>query len=87
MIPDKQKIESIKKNLFHRSVNAITNYESFDWHNYKGVIDTDKINSSQALAIDFWGCLITSDRKNEFTILFFNKSEVYWKIKLVFLDF
>ena len=80
MIIDIKKIESIKKNLFYRSINSIDDYYNFDWHNYKGEIDTDKINSSQALVIDFWGCIKLSPYKNQLINLFFNKNDDNWEI-------
>lgn len=86
MIIDIKKIENIKNNLFYRSINSIDDYYKFDWHNYKGVIDTDKINSSQALAIDFWGCLKLSQFKNQLINMFFNKSEDNWEIKFEYTD-
>lgn len=80
------KIRSIKNNLFHRSQNSISDYYNFDWHNYQGEIDTDKVNSSQALTIDFWGCLNTSLRKTELINFFFGKSENDWEIKFEYVD-
>jgi len=80
MIPDIEKIQSIKDNLFKRSIEAIDDYTKFDWHNYNGVIDTDKINSSQALAIDFWGCLKLSPYKNKIINDIFNKNCSNWKV-------
>ena len=58
------KIERIKKNLFYRSVDAIPDYKNFKWHRYNNEPDSDKIKSSQALCIDFWGCLLLSNYKD-----------------------
>jgi len=80
MIPNQQKINSIKANLFYRSQDAISDYERFDWHNYKGNIDSDKTNSSQALAIDFWGCLKLSHLKDQIINRLFNENDVNWEI-------
>lgn len=83
---DTKKIKSIKKNLFYRSINSIDDYFNFDWHNYNGNIDTDKINSSQALAIDFWGCLKLSPYKNQLINIFFDKNNDDWEIKYEYVD-
>ena len=60
-----KKIESIKRNLFPESHKAITNWGNFDWHQSKGQIDTDKPNSSQALAIDVFGTIKMSPEKDQ----------------------
>lgn len=86
MIPNEQKIKSIKENLFYRSQDAISDYEKFDWHNHRGNIDTDKFNSSQAIAIDFWGCLELSPLKVRIINRIFNKSCDEWDIKFEFSD-
>ena len=78
---DEKKIESIKENLFFRSQKAIPDYYSFDWHNFKGNIDTNKINSSQAIAIDFWGCLKLSQYKDQIINRLFSKNCDAWDIK------
>ncbi len=78
---DIRKIESIKKNLFYRSINSIDDYYDFDWHK-----DSNKVNSSQALAIDFWGCLKLSPYKNRLINLFFNKDDDNWEIKFEYKD-
>lgn len=83
---DAKKIKSIKKNLFYRSINSINDYFNFDWHNYKGNIDTDKINSSQALAIDFWGCLKLSPYKNQLINMFFDKNGTNWELIYEYID-
>lgn len=80
MKPNEKKIESIKENLFFRSQKSIPDYYSFDWHNYKGEIDTNKINSSQAIAIDFWGCLKLSPYKNQIINRLFSKNCDAWDI-------
>lgn len=78
---DQQKIERIKNNLYIRSVDFIDNYYNFDWHE-----DSDKINSSQALAIDFWGCLKLSPYKTKLINMIFNKKEDNWDIILEYSD-
>jgi hypothetical protein len=80
MKPNKQKIKSIKENLFLRSQESISDYYAFDWHNYYGEIDTNKINSSQAIAIDFWGCLKLSPYRNQIINKLFNKDCEAWEI-------
>lgn len=82
-----EKIKSIKNNLFYRSRNAIKDYNTFDWHrNKKGIVDTDNVNSSQALAIDFWGCIKTSEYKDEIINMLFKKNESNWDILFEYED-
>ncbi len=80
------KIMSIKNNLFYRSRDAISDFYSFPWHQYKGKIDTDKINSSQALGIDFWGCLKLSRYKTELINMLFNKDNYDWELEFEYSD-
>jgi len=81
MVTDNKKIESIKKNLFKRSINAISDYQRFEWHKA-----ADEANSSQALAIDFWGCLKLSPQKDKIINTLFNKKNNNWKIKFEYAD-
>jgi len=76
-----EKIDTIKKNLFYRSVDAIEDYHKFDWHS-----DAAKLNSSQALTIDFWGCLKQSKFKNQLINILFNKNEQNWEIEFEYVD-
>src|SRR5690554_4099882 len=80
------KIESIKKNLFYRSQDIILDYQKFPWHKYKNNIDTDKVHASQALAIDFWGCLSSSKYKNQIINQYFDKSANDWVIELEYTN-
>jgi hypothetical protein len=53
-------ITAIQANLFLEAHNAISNWESFPWHKgASGQPDTHKLNSSQALAIDVFGTIMT----------------------------
>ncbi len=80
-------IGNIKKNLFYRSIDAISDYNRFDWHKDKcGMIDTGQNNSSQALAIDFWGCLKLSKYKNELINKLFVETENDWDIQFEYVD-
>jgi hypothetical protein len=81
-----EKIQQIKNNLFYRAQDAIENYHTFNWHCYKKQIDTDKVNSSQALAIDFWGCLKLSKFKDELINMLFCKDAINWKIDFEYID-
>jgi hypothetical protein len=57
--------DAIKANLFHRSHAAIDDWDSFPWHrDRRGVTDTTKSESSQALAIDVFGTIKVSDESN-----------------------
>lgn len=80
MLITPQKIIDIKKNIFPRSQLAITDYNNFKWHKTKGEADADKVNSSQALAIDFWGCLKTSPEKDIIINYLFKKNCRDWDI-------
>ncbi len=77
---NEQKVKSIKENIFIRSQASILDYYTFDWHNYNGEIDTNKVNSSQAIAIDFWGCLKLSPYKNQIINKLFIKDCDNWDI-------
>lgn len=84
---DPETIKRIKTNIFYRSVDSISDYKNFDWHKGKNkMADADKVNSSQALTIDFWGCLKVSPLKDELINLIFNKKEKDWNIKFEFTD-
>lgn len=81
-----EKLESIKSNLFYRSHSAITNYEKFDWHISNKQIDADRIKSSQALMIDFWGCLKVSPQKDSIINHLFKKEDFGWEIKFEYSE-
>jgi hypothetical protein len=83
---DKNKIEQIKKNIFPHSVNAIEDYYEFDWHQYKRVVDTDKINSSQAVVIDVFGLLKLSPNKDIIINKIFNKNGTEWNILFEYIN-
>jgi len=80
------KITSIKNNLFYRSLEIIPDFYTFPWHQYKGEIDTDKVNASQAIAIDFWGCLYSSKYKDELINTLFNTKSKVWSIELEYTN-
>jgi hypothetical protein len=71
----------IKDNIFYRSINSIKDYNTFNWHK-----DSDKINSSQALAIDFWGCLKLSPYKDQLINLIFSKNGTGWDIEFEYVN-
>lgn len=85
-MPNKEKIGKIKYNIFYRSQNAIPDYTKFDWHVYRGVIDADRVNSSQAFTIDFWGCLKVSPQKDSIINYLFNKNCINWDIEFEYSD-
>jgi hypothetical protein len=60
----KSTIEAIKKNLFPEAHKAISDWETFPWHNHNGVIQTYKPESSQALAIDVFGTIKVSEERH-----------------------
>ena len=50
--------DKIKRNLFPAAHSAVEPWDEFRWHTDRGgECDTDKDNSSQALAIDVFGTL------------------------------
>lgn len=58
-------LENVKANLFHRSHAAIDDWSKFPWHrDRKGAIQTHKMESSQALAIDVFGTIKVSEEKD-----------------------
>ena len=81
------KIQSIKDNIFPHSINAVSDYYTFDWHIGKNKeIDTDKIQSSQAVVIDVFGLLKQSPNKNLLINTLFNKSGEDWNIEFEYID-
>jgi hypothetical protein len=77
---DKSKIECIKNNIFHHYIDAIENYDTFDWHQYHKVVDTDKINSSQAVVIDVFGLLKLASYRDILINTIFSKNGNNWNI-------
>jgi hypothetical protein len=86
MTIEKSVIEGIKRNIFDRSIDSIEDYQKFDWHKNGKNIDTNQANSSQALAIDFWGCLKLSKYKNQLINKLFDKNEKNWFINFEYED-
>jgi hypothetical protein len=63
--PTDAKLTAIKANLFPESHASIGDWDKFPWHrDTKGAIDTDKLHSSQALAIDVFGSIKVSDDRD-----------------------
>src|SRR5580693_8199001 len=57
--------ESIKANLFPASHAAIGDWRSFPWHrDRQNGIQTGKLQSSQALAIDVFGTIKVSEERD-----------------------
>lgn len=69
-------LKQIKKNVFPRSLTSESNIKLRK--------DAYKINSSQALAIDFWGCIKLSPYKDRLINEIFNKKADGWDIKFEF---
>jgi len=83
--------DAIKANLFPRSHAAISNWEKFPWHRDRsGVIQTNKIESSQALAIDVFGTIQVSDEKDRILAALARRcgvpDEGPWIVKLEWVD-
>jgi hypothetical protein len=63
-------LEAIKANLFPASHAAICDWDHFPWHRHRGVIQTHKLHSSQALAIDVFGTIkVSAERDRIFSAL------------------
>ena len=72
----------VKHNIFPRSYDYVINNESkFKWHP-----DAGKPNSSQAIAVDFWGCVSNSPMKNEILNLLFSKNAFDWEIEFEYTN-
>jgi hypothetical protein len=54
---DPEARQRIEKNLFYAARAAVKPWDEFKWHMSGGIFDTGQQNSSQALAIDFFGTL------------------------------
>ena len=62
---ESQTITSIQANLFTEAHHAISDWVSFPWHKgASGQPDTHRINSSQALAIDVFGTIMTREERS-----------------------
>ena len=84
---DIDKLNRIKDNLFSHSIAAIDDYNNFDWHKNKiNEIDTDKVNSSQAIVIDVFGLLKLSPYKDFLINSIFNKNGIDWNIVFEYTD-
>jgi hypothetical protein len=61
----KRSFEAIKANLFPASHGAICDWDTFPWHrDCHGIIQTHKLESSQALAIDVFGTIRVSTERD-----------------------
>jgi hypothetical protein len=61
-------LDRIKANIFPSARSVLWRLDSDKWHRSRGEIDAYRRHSSQALAIDYFGTLKTSEEKN--SILF-----------------
>ena len=75
-------IIKIKNNIFPLSRDSIENYNSFSWHIGRDrKIDTDKVQSSQAVMIDVFGLLKQSKYKDQIINSVFNTNGNSWRIE------
>jgi hypothetical protein len=86
-----QIFEAIKANLFPASHAAIGDWNSFLWHrDGRGVIQTHKLHSSQALAIDVFGTIKVSEERDRILGALARKCGVPddgpWTIELEWID-
>jgi len=57
--------QAVAANLFPAAHGAITDWEAFDWHrDGSGRVQAHKVHSSQALALDVFGAIATSDDRD-----------------------
>lgn len=57
--------QAVAANLFPAAHGAITDWEAFDWHRDRsGRVQAHKVHSSQALALDVFGTISTSDDRD-----------------------
>jgi hypothetical protein len=83
--------EKIKENLFPASHAAICDWGKFPWHlDTQGVIQTHKLASSQALAIDVFGTIKVSDERDRILGALARKCHVPddgpWRLELEWVD-
>lgn len=69
------RIREINNNVFPRSIHLI------DLNGFKFHKDAHRKNSSQVLAVDFWGCLKLSKYKNQIINMLFKHDCINWDIK------
>lgn len=85
-----QDIAAIQKNIIKSAHSAIGNWGAFPWHRSGNKIDTCVEKSSQALAIDLFGTIKTSSKKNLVMDAFAGKNGLptggEWKINLEWMD-
>jgi hypothetical protein len=88
---DDRSFEGIKANLFPGSHGAIPDWNTFPWHRDKrGAIQTHKVQSSQALAIDVFGTIKVSRHKDRIVGALAERSGVAtdgdWRVELEWTD-
>jgi hypothetical protein len=83
-------VEAIKANLFPASHAAIHDWNRFSWHRPNGIIQTHKIHSSQALAIDVFGTIKVSDERDRIFSALAKRCELAddgpWTLELEWTD-
>jgi hypothetical protein len=88
-------IQKIKNNLFYRSRDIIGDYHDFSWDRYSNQLyirDTEqnirtwRLNSSQAVCVDIWGCVMLSQYKDTLINKIFRTNKKDWKIKFEYKD-
>jgi hypothetical protein len=87
MQPD---LEAIRANLFAASHAAIPDWNAFPWHRVHGAIQTHKVQSSQALAIDVFGTIKVSPDRHRLLGSLAQKCGLSddgpWEIELEWID-
>lgn len=84
-------IDAIKANLFAASHAAICDWDKFPWHrDSQGVVQTCKLESSQALAIDIFGAIKVSGERDRILGALARECGLSdagpWKLKLEWID-
>lgn len=64
------KLAQLHANIFASAHSAISDWEAFPWHRDKrNEVQADKVHSSQALAIDVFGTILSADQKGRDSVL------------------
>lgn len=70
MLLTQSKLASLRKNIFPRAHGAIEDWHAFDWHrDQRGEPQSDKLHSSQALAIDVFGAMAAAPEHSRDKVL------------------
>ncbi len=91
MVFDNKVVSRVRSNIFRAAQDAISDWNNFPWHTGpKGDCDSDRVHSSQALAIDVFGTLQLSHQRdailNQIASIFHLPAGSQWTIELEYFD-